>query len=237
MSTTTADRPSLKILALDTSTVRGSIALLQSKVVVSELRLASLETHAARLLRSIEFLLGMAGWELRDIGLVAAGAGPGSFTGIRIGLSTALGLAQTLRIPFAGISGLDALAFEHAALGGRLGVIMDAQRGQIYFGEYFSNAGRVRRVGRPGLYTPDALREKLARKKIWLMGDGVEPHFDALGLELGAARIVDSRPFIAASIGRLAAERKRCWRSGDYLVCDPLYIRPPDARKPKSRKN
>ena len=237
MSTTTADRSSLKLLALDTSTVRGSIALLQCGNVVAELRLASLETHAARLLRSIEYLLGMAGWNLRDVGLVAAGLGPGSFTGIRIGLSTALGLAQTLKIPFAGISGLDALAFEHAALGGRLGVIMDAQRGQVYFGEYLANAGRVRPLGRPGLYAPHSLRKKVARKRIWLIGDGVEPHHEALGLDLRVDRIVDSRPFIAASIGRLAIESRRSWRTGDYLVCDPLYIRPPDARKPKSRKN
>jgi tRNA threonylcarbamoyladenosine biosynthesis protein TsaB len=237
MSTIMADRSTLKTLALDTSTVRGSVALLQSKEVLAELRLASPETHAARLLRSIEVLLEMAGWELRDVGLVAAGLGPGSFTGIRIGLSTALGLAQTLKIPFAGISGLDALAYQCAGLSGTIGVIMDAQRGQIYFGEYVSNACRVRRVGAPGLYFPADLKAGLVRKKMWLIGDGLQRHGDALGLDSRNSRVVDSQPFVAASIGRLAIERKSSWRTGDYLVCDPLYIRPPDAHKPKSRKN
>jgi len=237
MSTTMADRSSLKTLALDTSTVRGSIALLQGRDVLAELRLASLETHAVRLLRSIEFLLGMAGWELSDIGLVAAGLGPGSFTGIRIGLSTALGLAQTMNIPFAGISGLDALAFQYACLGGRIGILMDAQRGQVYFAEYASNAGRLRRLGPAGLCYPGDLKARLGRKQIWLIGDGLRRQVDELGLNGRTTKIVDSQPFLAASIGLLAIENKRSWRRGDYLVCDPLYIRPPDAHKPKSRKN
>lgn len=232
-----ASRASLKTLAVDTSTRRGSVALLLGREVLAELRLSSLETHAARLLRSVEFLLRMAGWELDEIGLVAAGLGPGSFTGIRIGLSTALGLAQTMKIPMAGVSCLDAIAYQYASLGGRIGILMDAQRGQVYFGEYVSTAGRVHRVGPPGLFYPEDLKRRLARRQIWLIGDGLPVHVGALGRGVGAAKIVDAQPFLAASIGRLAIDRKRIWRSGDYLVCDPLYIRPPDAQKPKRPKS
>ncbi len=226
----------LKILALDTSTVRGSIALTEGSVVLAELRLASLETHAARLLRSIEFLLDSLGWHLREIGLIAAGRGPGSFTGIRIGLATALGMAQTLRVPFAGVSGFDALAFGHAYLGSRIGVVVDAQRGQVYYAEYAAAEGRVRRVGSPALWSPCELARHLPRRGIFFVGDGAGRYARELGPAVRPREIVDSDPYIAGAIGRLALVRKQTWRSGTTLACEPLYIRPPDARRPSSRK-
>lgn len=226
----------MKTLSLDTSTVRGSAALLEGKEVLAELRLASLQTHAARLLKSIEFLLGCAGWNLREIGLVSAGLGPGSFTGIRIGLSTAIGLAQTLRVPFAGISGLDALAHQHAYLGGRIGVMMDAQRGQVYYAEYASPRGRIRRVGPARLWYPRDLKSILPRAGIRFIGDGAKRYGEELNSIFHAWEVIDSSPFLAVPIGQMAIARKRYWCTGDYLVCDPLYIRPPDARKPAARK-
>jgi tRNA threonylcarbamoyladenosine biosynthesis protein TsaB len=227
----------LKSLSIDTSNMRGSVALLEGGALLAELRLASLETHAARLLRTIEFLLGTAGWSLKDLGLIAAGLGPGSFTGIRIGLATALGLAQTLRVPFAGISGLDALAHHHSYLAGRIGIIMDAQREQVYYAEYASHAGRVKRIGTAGMWYPHDLKVRLARRRIHLIGDGAARYADELGRAVQAWRIIDHNPFLAGPIGRLALARKRFWRAGDYLTCEPLYIRPPDARRPGSRKN
>ncbi len=92
-----ANSPTLKVLSIDTATRRGSVALHAGADLAAELRLSSFETHSARLLRSVEYLLDVAGWTAHDLGLVAAGIGPGSFTGIRIGVSTALGLAQSLR--------------------------------------------------------------------------------------------------------------------------------------------
>ncbi len=225
----------IKTLALDTSTVRGSVALLDGDSVLAELRLASLETHAARLLKSIRFLLETAGWNLKDIGLIAAGLGPGSFTGIRIGCATALGLAQTLRIRFAGISGLDALAFEHASLGDKIGVLMDAQRRQVYYAQYESRLGRVRRSRAAALWFPADLRPTLPRRGIRFVGDGAVKYASELGPAIQPWQIVDQSPFLAGPIGRLALARKRIWRSGESLVCEPVYIRPPDARRPAGR--
>lgn len=225
----------MKTLSLDTSTIRGSVALLENGTVLCELRLASLETHAARLLRSIEFLLGGAGWRLEDVALIAAGLGPGSFTGIRIGLSTALGLAQTLRIPFAGISGLDALAHGHAYLGGRIGIVMDAQRGQVYYAEYAIVGGRVRKIRTAGLWYPRDLKSMLAGRRLRLIGDGARRHLAEMGSPAEPWEIIDPEPYLAGPIGQLALTRKRSWRRGEFLACDPLYIRPPDARKPASR--
>jgi tRNA threonylcarbamoyladenosine biosynthesis protein TsaB len=227
-----------KILALDTATERSSIALLEGKEVVAEFRLHSPETHSARLLRSIQFLLGVAGWNLHDLNLVAAGVGPGSFTGIRIGLSTALGMAQTLDIPFVGVSGLDALARKVLLPSGRLGVAVDAKRSQIYYAEYQADRHSPRMVLRPRLWHPADLAIRMAGRPLYIVGDGAGRLLEAmrLGGQKNVPGYIEMDLYLASSIGRLALVRKRSWRAGQGLKCDPLYIRPPDARRPRGRK-
>jgi tRNA threonylcarbamoyladenosine biosynthesis protein TsaB len=227
----------LKVLSIDTSTPRGSVALLEGCELAAELRLHSLETHSSRLLSSIEFLLTMTGWHLGDIGLIVAGIGPGSFTGIRIGVATALGLAQTQLISFAGVSGLDAIAHQLAGVDGRIGVAMDAQRSQIYYAEYRGNRGKVARSGKPVLLYPSDLKACLRGPRSYLLGDGAVRYAEELDLtRTGWPRLLKVDLFLAASLGRLAIARKRTWRSGEYLSAEPLYIRPPDALKRKANR-
>ncbi len=233
------DTPSCptKILSIDTSTARGSCALLEGREVVAEFRLLSLETHSARLLRSIEFLLAAAGWQLTDLGLVAAGIGPGSFTGIRIGVSTGLGLAQVLSLPFAPISGLDALAHRDGLPEGRLGIVMDAQRSQVYYAEYLRVARRVRRERSPFLCHPDEWRRQVNRRGLFVVGDAIHRYRTELGgSETGWPRCVDTDLFLAGDIGRLALGRRRYWKYGESLEAEPLYIRPPDATRARGRR-
>ncbi len=226
--------PGFRTLALDSSTPRGSVALLQGRDLIGEIRLRSLETHSARLLRSIEFLLGSVGWELKEVDLVAAGIGPGSFTGIRIGVATALGLAQSLGVPFAGISGLDALASQAAFLDGSIGVVMDAQRSQLYYAEYVSGGGRLRRAGKPELVYPLDLEFKLQKRHLYILGDHSLRYLErVLNRVRGWPRIMEADLFLAASVGRLALSRRRTWKSGACLAAEPLYIRPPDALRPR----
>jgi tRNA threonylcarbamoyladenosine biosynthesis protein TsaB len=226
----------IKVLSMDTSTPRGSVALLHGEEVSGELRLASLETHSSRLLKSVDFLLETASWKLNDLNLVAAGIGPGSFTGIRIGVATALGLAQTLGIPFAGVSGMDALVSQNLFLRGKIAVIMDAQRSQVYYAEYINNEGRIRSAVRPLLLFPAELERRLRRKKIFLIGDGACRYFSRFGTARSdRSQFVMTDLFIAAGIGRLALKRKNSWKIGTELQSEPLYIRPPDAAKSKKR--
>ncbi len=227
----------LRVLALDTSTSRGSVALLEGAELTAELKLRSLETHSARLLASITFLLENAGWGLADLGLIAAGIGPGSFTGIRIGVSTALGLAQTLSVPFAGISGLDAMAQQLPGVEGLVGVVMDAQRSQVYYAEYLNERGRTRRVGKPALLFPSDLRRRLRGAHRTVIGDGALRYAPELNLHRTRwPRLAQVDLFLAAPIGRLALARRRAWKSGDFLQSEPLYIRPPDAQRRKVDK-
>jgi tRNA threonylcarbamoyladenosine biosynthesis protein TsaB len=218
-----------KILAFDTSSSRGSVAFLEGPEVRAEIRLNSIKTHSAFLLNSIDYLAARLEWQLSDLNLVAVGIGPGSFTGIRIGVATALGIAQSLSIPFAGISGLDALAHQAAPMEGNIGVVLNAQRSQVYYAEYFSRNGKVRTTQKPSLSFLSDLEHLLSHRHQYIIGD-IEIRRDA------SAKWPLSLPadlFLAASIGRLAISRKRTWRTGKYLFAEPLYIRPPDALRKK----
>jgi len=216
-----------KILAFDTSSERGSVALLEGGTLRAELRSNTAAGHSALLLEAVDFLLRRAGWKLKDLTLTAAGIGPGSFTGIRIGVATGLGLAQSLGIPFAGVSGLDVLARRAArtTAGGRIGVIVDARRGQFYFAGYESKNGRIRRLRKPALIAAADVKDHLADAD-WITGDLNEDQGKSFQRR---ARWIPVDLFLAEGVGRLGLERKRIWRSGDFLTAEPLYIRPPDA--------
>jgi tRNA threonylcarbamoyladenosine biosynthesis protein TsaB len=226
-----------KILAFDTSSPRGSVALMEGSEVRAELRLHSLQTHSALLLSSIDFLLGRLSWTLNDLNLVAVGIGPGSFTGIRIGIATALGFAQSLSIPFAGVSGLDAMVHQYSFPDGRIGAVLDAHRSQVYYGEYGSLNGKIRPIKKSTLIDVSDLERDLADRHLYIVGD-----LAACGLERSKNASTEwPRPisvdlFLAAEIGRLAFSRKKTWRSDDSIVAEPIYIRPPDALKNKGRK-
>jgi tRNA threonylcarbamoyladenosine biosynthesis protein TsaB len=237
LSMTMPRREAVRILSFDTSTPRGSIAILEGGRILGELRLHSPKTHSVLLMKSVDFLLDRLGWELRDIELIAAGIGPGSFTGIRIGIATALGIAQSLSIPFAGISGLDALASQVAGLSGHIGVLLDAHRLQVYYAEYLSDGRKTRQYKKPALLHISDLELRLANRHLYIAGD-----LELLrsrqngGSPQRWPRSVSVDPFLASSIGRLASVRRRLWRSGEYIVAQPLYIRPPDALRNKRRK-
>jgi tRNA threonylcarbamoyladenosine biosynthesis protein TsaB len=227
----------MKILAFDTSSTRGSAALLEGSELRAEIRLNSLETHSAMLLSSVNFLLKSMHWMLEDLNLIASGIGPGSFTGIRIGAATAIGLAQSLVIPFAGISGLDALAFQASFLEGRIAAMLDARRSQAYYSEYVCSKGKVRQAQKPELISISDLECKVAGRHLYIVGD-----LQSCGIA-GAAQHDSAWPrsapvdlFLATAIGNLAFSKKSKWRSGASIIAEPMYIRPPDALKNKNRK-
>jgi tRNA threonylcarbamoyladenosine biosynthesis protein TsaB len=149
-------------------------------------------------------------------------------------MSTALGLAQTLEIPIAAVTSLDAVAHSLRCLDGMLAVVMDAQRSQVYYSEYSIGAGRSRRNTSPSLTSPQSAAQRMRRRKLYVAGDGLAPYAAVLGVSSGGwPRAVETDLFLADDIGRLAQLRRRQWRQGDWLTVEPLYIRPPDAAKPR----
>ncbi|HXA79073.1 MAG TPA: tRNA (adenosine(37)-N6)-threonylcarbamoyltransferase complex dimerization subunit type 1 TsaB, partial [Candidatus Acidoferrales bacterium] len=123
-------------LALDTSSPSGSLAVLRDEQVVGSVSTATGEIYSSRMFRHLDFLLREISIDLRDFDLFAVAAGPGSFTGLRVGLAAAKGWSEVYHKPIAAISALEAIAAQSHSASTYLVPVLDAHRGQIYFGVY-----------------------------------------------------------------------------------------------------
>jgi tRNA threonylcarbamoyladenosine biosynthesis protein TsaB len=124
------------ILALDTSSPSGSLAVLQDDKVIGTISTCTGEVYSSRMFRHLEFLLGELSLNLKEFDLFAVTAGPGSFTGLRVGLTAVKGWAEVYGKPIAAISGLEAIATQSRSLNSLLVAATDAHRGQLYCGHY-----------------------------------------------------------------------------------------------------
>jgi tRNA threonylcarbamoyladenosine biosynthesis protein TsaB len=207
-----------RILAIDTTTEFGSIALVSGGAVVWETPMHSTEGFGRILFGRIAMTLESAGWKLQDIDCFAAAAGPGSFTGVRIGLAAVKGLAEALGRPAVGVSNLEAIAW-HGTAPLRAAVV-DARRGQIYGAVYDSDLNLV---------SP----EVVARFPDWLAalpaGDLqlLSTDFDAFGT--APAAITPVPRALAGAIGRIAEARFLAGLAADPAALDANYVRRSDA--------
>src|SRR5271167_3137477 len=122
-------------LALDTSSLVGSLAVLRDDTLLGVISTASDENYSSRMFRHLEFLLRDLALNFADFDLFSVAAGPGSFTGLRVGLTAAKAWSEVYRKPVVGVSALEAVAFQ-ARSRAVLIPALDARRGQIYFGVY-----------------------------------------------------------------------------------------------------
>ena len=190
------------VLALDTTTRAGSAALVRNGEVLREERSAPDRPHATRLPADLMVLLARTDVRLEDIDLFAVGAGPGSFTGLRIGIAAMQGLAFARRKPLVGVSTLDALAT--VALADTVVAWIDAWRGEVYAGHYVRGVSS----GPPVVGHPHELLEPPISAATFI-GDGALTHRDVIvGTLGGAAKFHDPlMPPLAAAIARLAVEQ------------------------------
>lgn len=136
----------MKILALESSAVSASVALTEDEKLVAQSFQNCGLTHSRTLLPMVENLLANCGVSLADVDAIAVAHGPGSFTGVRIGVATVKGLALGADKPCLGVSTLEAMAWGARALGGDLCCVMDARAGQVYNALFTVEDGRVRRL-------------------------------------------------------------------------------------------
>lgn len=210
----------MRVLAIDTACPTGSIALLSDGEVVSEVLVEAPGGFGPVLFDRIAQVLSSAGWALEDVELFAAGSGPGSFTGVRIGLAAIQGLAHATGKPAVGVSNLAALA----ACGTRRtrGVIMDARRGEVFAAVYSSELT----VLHPEVVTP--LEPWLAS-----LGEAPEELITSDDANLWPTPppipLVEKR-HLAAAIGRVAqAQGIHLKRLSEQAPPDANYVRRSDA--------
>jgi len=220
------------LLALETTGMCGSVALVADGVCVGELSLQSRVTHSRRLLSAIDFLLEQVECDWDGISGIAVSIGPGSFTGIRIGLSTAKGLAMATGKPLLGVATLDALAGQFVHLDKPLCVVLDARKKEVYGAFYeCSGDGTVSRTSDYLVLPPEQLAERISVPTV-MAGDGAALYHD-LFTEVLADRFlpVDGGCCFprAASVGKLAWAG---WHRQEFVepaLLAPLYVRASDA--------
>ena len=233
----------MRVLALDTTTRAGSAALVADDRVIEERSGDGARTHALRMPGEIVALAAAHDWPLSSIDLYAVATGPGSFTGLRIGIATLQGLAFVHGRRMVGVPALDALA--HAASGEvapgtLLGAWMDAHRHDVFSALYqvtdappFSRARLVEvegpAVGRPG----SVLARWRAQAPAVIVGDGATLYATEIDLESPRIRVLPA-PLIAGTIGRLAAARAP--EALAPAAIRPLYVRRPDVEITRDEK-
>jgi len=227
----------MKILAIDTSTPSGSIALLEDDQLIAELTTCIQKTHAERLLPSIKTLLDNIGTKLEDIDGFALAIGPGSFTGLRIGLSTIKGLAWSLNKKVAGISTLEALAMNLPYSDKPVCPMLDARKKEVYAAVYKCNNNLPECIMPDTALSPDNLINKIKEPTIFL-GDGIKVYGSLIKNMLKDTAViapVHLWQIKASSVGLLAWEK---FRNGNIDSPENIrlnYLRPSEAELLKIR--
>ncbi len=215
------------ILALESSAKAASCALVRDGGLVAQSFLNSGLTHSRTLLPMAEDMLKNAGLEIKDIDCVAVAQGPGSFTGIRIGVAAVKGLCWGADKPAVGVSTLEAMAAPAvwAGEGATLCCAMDARRNQVYNALFRIENGEIKRLCPDRAISLAELGEELKaiNGTIWVMGDGGKLCFDTLGERFPNMRLAPEGARLQCALGvALAARVKTPVSAGELL---PVYLR------------
>lgn len=172
----------MKILALESSAAAASVALCEDETLLAQSFQNSGLTHSQTLLPMAQQLLASCGCRVSELDLIAVAAGPGSFTGLRIGVSTAKGLAWAAELPCAGCSTLASMAWNVAGFDGEICTAMDARRKQIYNARFRAADQRLQRLTPDRAIALDELVEELRGTQATqlVVGDGARLCYAAL---------------------------------------------------------
>lgn len=222
------------LLAADTSTAFYSVAAVTPSGVLGEVSIGRDRRHSERLLETVDNLLTELGIRGEDIGALAVSIGPGSFTGLRIGVSAWKGLALGWGLPLVGVPTLDALA-RHLN-DGPICPVLDAKMSEVYWGLYNASRGDVAPVTGPIV---SSVAEMLAQlpSGVTILGDGAERYREEIascGLDIAFAPPFLAHPR-AASVGHLALELLAAGDAGNAEAVEPLYLRGSQAEEARSQ--
>jgi tRNA threonylcarbamoyladenosine biosynthesis protein TsaB len=222
----------LKILALDTSTETGGVGLLEGDVLMAQAQIRVSQTHAVGLWKTLNFLLEEVGWDLTEVKLFGVTIGPGSFTGLRIGLATIKGLALAGGRPVVGLSTLEALAHNFPYCPNLICSMIDARKKEIFCAFYRNDPEKgVIRMGEPRHIKPMNLLSEI-QEPVLLAGNGAILYRDLLLEKLGSKALFPEPHLHLISPSVLGTlSRRRFLSQGAPPLQDirPLYVRPSDA--------
>src|SRR5258705_2904480 len=220
----------MKLLAVESATLSGGAAILDGDRVLGEITLTIAITHSERLLAAVDRLLADCGLAPADLEGLAVSVGPGSFTGLRVGLATVKGLAMALDLPIAPVPTLDALAARLPFADAPVCPILDARKNEVYLSLYRWRGDRMCRE-REYLALPPELAVAELTAPVILLGDGVEacrPWLDGQGDGIRIAPVAQRLP-TAATVAELCHALLAPGGGVGAEALVPLYLRPSEA--------
>ena len=226
----------MKILSIDSSGLVATVAIMVDDILVGEYTIHNKKTHSQTLLPMISDMLSMADVEPQELDCIAVSAGPGSFTGLRIGASTAKGLAWTLGIPIVSVSSLMGLAMNVQQKGAIVCPIMDARRSQAYYGIYRITDGIPETLVEPDVTAIEEVIRQVSEvgETVFFLGDGV-PVFEEMIRESCATQVEFVTPRAryqsAASVAALGSLLYKDGCSMPAAEFGPVYLRKSQAER------
>lgn len=226
----------MNILAFDTASSSGAVAIMKNGAIIAHMQLNIGLTHSEQLLPAIDDLMQITGMTMADLDAVAITSGPGSFTGLRIGFSTAKGMALGLKKPLIPVPTLDVLAQNGAAVKGLIVPIMNARRQQVYTAVYHSDGHIIsRQSDYQAIAIADLLQEILTVKDapmVYFTGDGVDVFAETIVDALGDRAVLATgcRKYVCAdALAFLAAAQADDWADLQGMRVEPMYLRESEA--------
>ncbi len=219
------------ILAVDTATTSCSVAIIDKKSVLAEVTLIRKETHSKHLMDMIHGAIGFSGLKFSDLDGFAVVRGPGSFTGLRIGIATVKGLAAGLKKPLVGISSLEALAMQASNSPYLICPLLDAHRGEVYFSRYRFLEGRLKEELEEQVCAPENVMRDINEPCIFV-GNGILLYQKMLSEMMGDSAFfapIPQNTIKASTVAFLSLNKFQNKDTDDIDRFIPHYIRKSDA--------
>jgi tRNA threonylcarbamoyladenosine biosynthesis protein TsaB len=220
------------MLAIDTATLVSTVALATEDKLIAEFTLQTTKTHSEKLLPAIDMLCRFAGVSARDLEAIAVSTGPGSFTGLRIGLATAKALSYANSLPLIGVPTLQGLAYNFAGSKQLIAPVLDAQKGNVYTAFYRFEQGQSQEIVPVSILSAAELSSKLLalNEPTILLGEATELVVAAAD-NLGKVAVADNHLLMprAASVARAAFQMYRKGFTSDARTLVPIYVRRAEA--------
>ena len=228
------------ILAFETSAKAASVALLDETKLLGESYQNTGLTHSQTLMVMAEDLLKQCGKTVSDVTAVAVAEGPGSFTGVRIGVAAAKGMSWGGQIPCYGVSTLEAMAVSLGVYEGTVCACMDARRSQVYNALFAVNKGRITRLSDDRAIALAELKEELGAISgpIFLVGDGSSLTHKTLSGEIPELILPPEHRMHQRAVGVaiLAEQKQTAGEAGDGNALSPNYLRLSQAERERAEK-
>ncbi|MFC1953753.1 tRNA (adenosine(37)-N6)-threonylcarbamoyltransferase complex dimerization subunit type 1 TsaB [Chloroflexota bacterium] len=224
-------------LAIDTSTNSASLAIIQDNKLLAELTWRSEQNHTVQLMPNLQHLLDRANLSLKSAECIIVARGPGSYNGLRVGITTAKSLAFSLDIPLIGISTLEAEAYQHARTGLPICPVFNAGREEIATATYQQKGKKWHQIAEERLTTIDDLCSGIISRTLFC-GEFTGEIADQLKDRLKNKAVLPSMLTGLRRAGFLAELGLKRFQAGDYddtVTLQPSYFRGPSITKPKKR--